>query len=155
MKNRICKLVSFVLCLALLLGLCLPAQAALTKDGRDTLSFWLIGFDSIFDAVKDVAEDQTGMFMDDSAYDALPDGTLYISMELNSLVVRCGDEYRAYTIENDFVFNYFTSKVCEVVLDQGMLDEGVRVYMNINEEYSGYLDEEMIRFYIDSMAEAG
>ena len=42
MKNRICKLVSFVLCLTLLLGLCLPAQAALTKDGKDTLTFWMV-----------------------------------------------------------------------------------------------------------------
>lgn len=151
MKNRICKLVSFVLCLTLLLGLCLPARAALTKDGKDTLTFWLHGFDMIFEDFEDTVDGQIDMLRDDDSFDDFPDGTIYIDLELHALIIRCGDQYRTYIIDNEWLSNFFASCVCDVVLDEGLMDEGVRVFMSFNEESSGYLTEEMVRTFVETV----
>ena len=153
MKTRICKLVSFVLCLTLLLGLCLPARAALTQDGKEILCAWIIFFDKMFWDTEEMVDGKIDVQMDKSIVD-IPDGVIIISLEINAIVMRSGDWYRTYFIDNTALFNVFAANtVCQAVVDQGLMDHGVRVFMIAGEDNAGYLDEEALQYYIDMVAD--
>ena len=105
----------------------------------------------IFDDFEDTVDGQIDMLRDDDSFDDFPDGTIYIDLELHALIIRCGDQYRTYIIDNEWLSNFFASCVCDVVLDEGLMDEGVRVFMSFNEESSGYLTEEMVRTFVETV----
>lgn len=81
------------------------------------------------------------------------EGVIGIGTDKRMVIVACDDQYRAYVIDDAWLFNYFAAKVvCEAVLSNGMLDKGVQVYF-MNDSEAAQADADALQTYINAMDE--
>lgn len=138
----------------LLAALCIPACAAMTEYGANRLEVWVYSIDGFFDLIRNDVGDETLMFRDTSPVD-LPDGSIVILMNEQAVAIRCGELSRIYSIEDELLFHVFASQlVCQPVLNEGLLTEGVQVCMIAEDQPLIYADEALLEAYIEEFADA-
>lgn len=148
MKQRV---LACLLLLALICGIC-QSGIALTSDGRSTLLFWVFAFDTIFSQLEEEVGEQIQMINMKSSFE-WEEGVIGIGTDKRMVIMACDDQYRAYVIDDAWLFNYFAAKVvCEAVLSNGMLDEGVQVYF-MNDSEAAQADADALQTYINAMDE--
>ena len=151
MKHSAKKSFILVTTVILLTLWCFPALAALTSKGQDLVAFHVSIADEVFLDSKVSYSGKATMVLEKDPID-FPDGTLVVSLDDNMVMLKCGTISRTYYISDFSIFVAFTAScICNPILEDNLLSEGLTVYFFMNEEMFP-VNAENIQVFIDMVS---